>query len=298
MGVFSEQMAADLAGFPGQRGFSFRRHTTAGIGGAAPLALFPRDAAELAAIVRRLREAHIPHCLLGNGSNVLVSDAGLDGVAVVTKGANALSVRGEAVVAECGAMLAAVLAAAVRAGLDGAAFLQGIPATVGGAIFMNAGAGGRCMADIVHSVTALIGGKVCTFSAAECAFGYKDSIFQKRDCCILSAEFKLKKGDLHSILSDIDRAKRRRSALPRGRSMGCVFRNAGGRSAGELIERAGCKGMACGGAFVSQEHANFMINRGDATAADFVSLIACVRARVLAQAGIRLEEEIRYIGVF
>lgn len=95
MGVFSEQMAADLAGFPGQRGFSFRRHTTAGIGGAAPLALFPRDAAELAAIVRRLREAHIPHCLLGNGSNVLVSDAGLDGVAVVTKGANALSVRGK-----------------------------------------------------------------------------------------------------------------------------------------------------------------------------------------------------------
>ena len=298
MGEIPDRMAAELARFHCRKNFTFRRHTTLGVGGNAPLALFPRGAAELASAFCCLRAAGIPHCMLGNGSNMLVSDAGFDGAVIATKEANALSVRGDIVAAESGAPLSTLLAAAARASLDGAAFVQGIPATVGGALFMNAGAGGRCMADIVRSVTALIGGKVCTLSAAECAFGYKDSIFQKEECCILSAEFKLKKGDLHSILSDIDRVKERRSALPRGRSMGCVFRNAGGRPAGELIERAGCKGMTCGGAYMSREHANFLINRGDATAADCATLIASVRARVLAQTGIRLKEEIRYIGVF
>ncbi len=298
MDISPEFMRGDLSDLPRRKGFSFRRHTTVCVGGGAPLAFFPRSAPELAAAACRLREAGVPHCILGNGSNVLVSDAGFDGVVVATGRAKAVSVRGDIVTAEGGAMLSAVLAVAVQARLDGAAFLQGIPATVGGALFMNAGAGGQSMAEIVQSVTALIDGREQTLSVRECAFGYKDSIFQKTDCCILSAEFKLISGDLHSILSDIDRVKQRRSVLPRGRSMGCVFRNAGGHSAGALIERAGCKGMSCGGAFVSDRHANFLINRGDALAADFTELIASVRARVLAQTGIRLEEEIRYIGVF
>ena len=163
---------------------------------------------------------------------------------------------------------------------------------------MNAGAQGCCMADIVRSVTAWSEGEIVRVPARECRFSYKRSRFMEWGECVISAELQLKNGDLQSILSDIDRVKRRRSALPSGRSMGCVFQNAGGVSAGALIERAGCKGMSCGGAYVSARHANFLINRGDATARDFVCLIERIRARVRERTGILLREEIRYIGVF
>ena len=278
--------------------FSFRQYTTVGVGGFAPCACYPKSASELAELVRVLHREGIPYCVLGNGSNVLAADAGFGGVAVITRRACALRTAGERIFAESGAQLAAVLAEAVNRGFGGAAFLCGIPATVGGAIFMNAGAGGQYMAELVASVTALIDGRAVRLSAKECDFAYKNSIFMKADSCILSAEFVFKNGDMRSILSDIDCVKKRRAALPTGRSMGCVFRNPRGASAGALIERAGCKGLCCGDAFVSERHANFMINRGNATAQEFVTLIESVRARVRACTGIRLNEEIRYIGVF
>ena len=291
-------LCAAFPDMPHEEDFSFRAHTTVGVGGCAPLALYPRGAAELAALLRYVSERGLPYFVLGNGSNLLASDAGFDGAVICTRFVRSVRAEGERIAADCGARLASVLAAAVRQSLCGATFLQGIPATVGGAIFMNAGAQGRCMADIVRSVTAWSEGEIVRVPARECRFAYKRSRFMEWGECVISAELQLKNGNLQSILSDIDRIKRRRSALPSGRSMGCVFQNAGGVSAGALIERAGCKGMSCGGAFVSARHANFLINRGDATARDFVCLIERIRARVRERTGILLREEIRYIGVF
>ena len=145
--------------------FSFRQYTTVGVGGFAPCACYPKSASELAELVCILHREGIPYCVLGNGSNVLASDAGFGGVAVITRRACALRTAGERIFAESGAQLASVLAEAVNRGFGGAAFLYGIPATVGGAIFMNAGAGGQYMAELVASVTALIDGRAVRLSA-------------------------------------------------------------------------------------------------------------------------------------
>lgn len=283
---------------PYEKYFSFQQHTTVGIGGRAPLACYPREANELVSLVDFLTRQRIPYCIVGNGSNLLVSDSGFDGVVVCTERIRSILVKGEVLSVDCGTGLWSILTLAIQNGLGGAAFLQGIPATVGGAVYMNAGAQGRCMADIVRAVTVWNGKNVMRIPVEKCRFAYKHSLFMECGYCILSAELQLKKEDKHSILSDINLVKQRRLALPSGRSMGCVFRNPGEMSAGALIERAGCKGMSCGGAFVSDVHANFLINRGGATARDFVRLIERIRARVLSRAGVLLKEEIRYIGVF
>lgn len=283
---------------PHEEGFSFRQHTTVGVGGCAPLACYPRGIDELVSLLNFLTERQIPYCVIGNGSNLLVSDAGFDGIVICTQRVCSMQASGNVLTADCGAGLCSVLAFAVQHGLGGAAFFQGIPATVGGAVYMNAGAQGCCMKDIIRAVTAWRNGDIVQIPAEKCRFSYKHSLFMDDDSCILSAELQLKNEDVESILSDINRIKQRRSALPGGRSMGCVFQNADGISAGALIEQSGCKGMSCGGAAVSDAHANFLINRGDATARDFVRLIEDVRARVLSRTGVLLKEEIRYIGVF
>ena len=150
----------------------------------------------------------------------------------------------------------------------------------------------------IESVRIAEGGRVFELKAGECGFSYKHSAFMESGSCILSAKFRLQKGAVQSILSDIRAALRRREGLPRGKSCGCVFKNGSGYTAGELIERAGMKGAACGGAFVSGAHANFIINGGRASAADCLALIGRIRAAVAASARILLQEEICYIGDF
>lgn len=291
-------LLAEFSGMPYAAPFSFQKNTTVGIGGEAPLALYPENAERLAAVVSALCGRGIPYLVLGRGSNVLVSDAGFGGVVVHTSRVTAVRTRGAMLTAECGAGLEKVLAVAKRNGLGGISFLCGIPASVGGAVFMNAGVRGGYIGERVVSVDAMCGGEVRTLSAKECGFSYKHTRFMEEESVILSAKLRLERCAPAAVEAEYAAAKAARAGLPKGRSMGCVFKNPAGYSAGALLERAGMKGEACGGAFVAQEHANFIINRGGATCKDVVCLIDRMKNAVFSETGIELAEEIRRIGEF
>lgn len=280
--------------------FCFCNNTTVGVGGRAALAVYPRRIPELISVIQWLQRESVPYCMLGNGSNVLVSNHGFDGIVIVTKKLSGICDQDGAVYAECGTQIGSLLNYAANHGLGGAAYLAGIPATVGGAVYMNAGAQGRWIGELVHSVRVLENGKVYDLSGGDCRFAYKSTRFMMVDkIAILSVRFILKRQNLQSILSEINSVKMKRKNLPIGKSMGCVFKNpAVGISAGELIERAGLKGACAGDAIVSVRHANFILNRGNASAADFTALIVRIKEEVWSRFGIRLEEEIRYIGDF
>lgn len=293
-----ETLLSEFSGMPYAAPFSFRKNTTVGIGGEAPLALYPENAGRMAAVLSLLHRQGIPYVVLGRGSNVLASDRGFNGVVINTSRANAVSTRGCVLTAECGAGLEKVLSVAKRNGLGGLSYLCGIPATVGGAVFMNAGVRGGYIGERVISVDALIGGGRHTLSAKECEFSYKHTRFMEEETVILSARLRLEKSSPTAIDSEYAAAKTARENLPRGKSMGCVFKNPEGFSAGELLERAGMKGEFCGAAAVSREHANFIINMGGASSDDVLRLIEKMKKAVFAETGIELSEEIRHIGEF
>ena len=289
-------LLSDFSGMPFAAPFSFGKNTTVGIGGDAPLALYPENAERLAAAVTALRGRGVPYLILGRGSNVLAADGGFDGAVVHTSRAGAVRTRGTLLTAECGAGLEKVLAAAKRNGLGGLAFLCGIPASAGGAVFMNAGARGKWIGERVVSADVLLGGERRTLSAKECAFSYKHTRFMEEECAVLSVKLRLERRAPAAVEAEYAAAKAARAGLPKGRSMGCVFKNPEGYSAGALLESAGMKGEACGGAFVAEEHANFIINGGGATAKDVACLIERMKRAVFSATGIELAEEIRRIG--
>lgn len=293
-----ETLIKEFSGMPFASPFSFRKNTTIGIGGEAPLALYPENAERLAAVVGALRDKGIGYVVLGRGSNVLVSDAGYRGVVVHTSRVNAVRTRGTVLTAECGAGLEKVLAVAKRNGLGGISFLCGIPASIGGAAFMNAGIRSGYIGEKILSVDVLTGGEFRTLAAKDCDFAYKHTRFMEEESVLLSVKLRLEKSAPAAIEAEYASAKAARSALPKGRSMGCVFKNPAGESAGALLERASMKGETCGGAAVAEEHANFIINRGGATSADVACLIERMKNAVFSETGIELAEEIRRIGDF
>jgi UDP-N-acetylmuramate dehydrogenase len=184
----------------------------------------------------------------------------------------------------------------VEKGLSGLEFLAGIPAQAGGLVCMNAGTRAGHIADVAESVTFLRGKKFVTYSKQECAFGEKESIFQHERAVILSVRFRLCCTTSEKVRQKIAAAEKLRSGQPKGRSMGCVFQNPyPSLSAGALIDACGCKGWRQGGAVVSAEHANFILNENNATAADVQTLIGRVKERVYQTTGILLREEIRYM---
>lgn len=288
------RVLARLQDIPYDVPFSLSAHTTVGVGGYAPVALAPRGADQLVLCVRTAEEEGVPFYLLGCGSNVLPSDAGYRGIIIRTCRADRMYMKGTLLFAECGVTVSSLLSFAAGRGRGDFAFMAGIPASVGGALFMNAGAGGFYIGELAECVTVYEHGKVLCLHAKDCSFGYKDTRFMREGSVILSASFRTEAEK--SAREKIAAALAARSGLPRERSMGCVFKNPPGISAGALIERAGLKGMRIGGAQVSERHANFIVNCGCATAADFCRLIEAVRERVLSDSGIALKEEIRYIG--
>ncbi len=278
--------------------FSFKRHTTVGIGGCASLGIYPPNAGQLADAVCFLKEKKIPYFVLGNGSNILVSDCGFYGTAVCTKKANAVSVQGGLLYAECGATVGKVLAVATQNGLGGLEFLAGIPATMGGILFMNAGAQNCYIQSVLQYADVLLSGRRVRLSARECGYAYKDSRFMHEDAVLLGCALRVKKSDEDSVRKKYREILKKRSVLPKGRSLGCVFKNLPDLSAGKLIEDCGLKGLRCGGAVVSEKHANFIINDSSATAEEYRSLILRIKKEVFSQTGKLLTEEIRYIGDF
>lgn len=293
-----------------------------GIGGTCAAAFYPDTLASLTELVSALKKAKIPYAVLGSAANVLIPDGSetgeaggekgsekgggnyvLRGAIVFTKYLRSLAIDGESVFAFCGVTGAELLYRVREADLAGAEFLEGIPCTAGGAAYMNAGAGGRHMSDVVESVLAYGDGDMRVYTAKECGYAYKKSAFMDSGEIILGVTLRLKKSSSAAVEAGAARAREARAHLPKGKSLGCVFKNppplvADERriSAGALIEQAGMKGRKIGGAAVSETHANFIINEGGATYENVRSLIEEVRRAVYETHGVRLEEEIRYLN--
>ncbi len=277
-------------------------HTTFRIGGPARRMVLPATAEEAVLLLRLSEERGWPVLLLGGGSNLLVADEGVDCLVIATASLQQIAVNEASgiVTAGAGVRLARLAVAAADAGLGGIVFAHGIPGTVGGAVFMNAGAYGGEMAQVVESVTAWLPGKgLCTLHREELDFGYRRSRFSGGEGVILSAVFRLERGCTSEALRrDMEELIRRRRAsqpleLP---SAGSTFKRPEGYYAGTLIDRCGLKGLSVGGAAVSEKHAGFVVNRGGATCADVTALIAEIQRRVLEETGVGLETEVRIVN--
>lgn len=292
------RLLSELSDIPCDREFYFRNHTTIRIGGKARAAYYPQTEEELCRILGTAEKFGIPAIILGFGSNVLVSDKGFGGVVILTRNLRRVYAEGNVLCAECGAATESVLSFAGRRGLGGFSFMAGIPSTVGGAVYMNAGIQGGYIGERVTEVTVYKEGVKKIYTQPQCGFSYKHTRFMEENSVILSACFSLDSSLAETIAAETEKIRKKRASLPKGYSMGCVFKNPLHFSAGKLIEEAGLKGLACGGAYVSEEHANFIINRNDATARDVVWLIQTIKKKVRSETGIELAEEIRYIGEF
>ena len=276
------------------------RHTTFRIGGPARLMALPRDRKEAAAAVRAAAELGIRPFFLGNGSNLLVADRGYEGFIVKLTGLDQTRVVNRRLRAESGISLARLAMAAWGCGLTGLEFAHGIPGTLGGGVAMNAGAYGGEMSQVLTAVTFLDeAGQVITLPAQECALTYRHSLFTDHpERLILEAEFELAQGVPTLIKIRMDElAQKRRAKQPLDQpSAGSTFKRPEGHFAAALIEECGLKGVGIGGAQVSEKHAGFVINRGDATADDVRRLMALVQETVLRETGVALEPEVRLLG--
>jgi len=277
------------------------RHTTFKIGGPAELLAVPPDTESLGRLLSLCQEEGVVPFVIGNGSNLLVSDAGIAGVVIRTTALSEIrAVSGEVIEASCGALLSKTAAFALKQGLTGLEFAAGIPGSVGGAVFMNAGAYGGQMADVVtDSVCLDRGGQESLISGSEHRFGYRKSLFSEEpDKIVLSTRIRLKKGDAESIRARMETLRDKRYAsqpldMP---SAGSVFKRPEGFYAGTMIDQAGLKGASVGGAQVSVKHAGFIVNMGGATCADVLNLITLIQEKVFREFGVTLEPEIRVVG--
>ena len=278
---------------PCTRGFDFSRHTTIGCGGSAAAEAQPRTAEEGAALLAWLERGRIPHCILGAGANVLPSDGMFEGVVVRFCRLRTLDADGPLVFAGAGVTGGALLSFAQARGIGGFSPFSGIPMTMGGGTAMNAGVRELHFSDITERVLCASGGELCTLPARECAFGDKQSVFLS-GIAVLGVTLRGRQALPEDIARESCYFRTRRRKLPKGRSMGCVFVNPEGMSAGALIEACGLKGARVGGAVVSDAHDNFILNEG-ATASEIAALIDLIGRTVTARTGIVLREEIRRI---
>lgn len=276
------------------------RHTTFRIGGNADIFLLPASIEELLGVLRLVKQYSVPLTILGNGSNVLVRDGGIRGVvASFGKPFAHIEMDGTHIVAGAGATLGAVSLFAANHSLSGLEFAVGIPGSLGGAVFMNAGAYDGEMSSVVSNVTAVAPtGEIRRYCSSEMNFGYRHSIFQKNGHIICEIELALQKGEPSAIQEKMaEFTKRRMEKQPLDKpSAGSTFKRPPGLFAGTLIDEAGLKGFTIGGAQVSEKHAGFVINKGGATASDVLALIEEIQRRIEEKNGVRLIPEIRIIG--
>lgn len=278
------------------------RHTTFRIGGPADFYLCPHSTKEVQEIVEICKEEKLPYFVLGNGSNLLVSDKGYRGVVIqLWKNFSDITVKDCCIQAKAGALLSKVAAEALEAGLTGMEFASGIPGTIGGAAFMNAGAYGGEMKDIIKSVKVLdTQGEVLVLPKEELKMGYRTSIVKEKGYTVLSVELELTRGNQEEIRNTMEDLKERRTSkqpleMP---SAGSTFKRPEGYFAGKLIMDSGLRGFSVGGAQVSEKHCGFVVNKGGATAMDVLNLIREVQRRVKEQFGVDLETEVRFLGEF
>lgn len=277
------------------------KYTSFKAGGTSDTLVIPESFSELKEVLLALSKAESPYMVMGNGSNILVSDSGYAGT--IVKMGNAFSqvtVSGLEVTAGAGALMSNVAVVAMEEGLSGFEFASGIPGSIGGAIVMNAGAYDSEMKDIVKHVDLISkdGTKEFRLRADEMKFSYRHSILQEIDCVAVSVTFGLKMGNKENIRAKMRELTEKRNAkqpvtLP---SAGSFFKRPPGHFAGKLIEDAGLKGLTVGGAKVSELHAGFIVNHDNATATDIIDLMNVVRNTVYDKFGVLLEPEVRIIG--
>lgn len=289
---------------PFAQGEPLAPHTTFKIGGPAAFWCTPWDAEQLRRTLQLCRENGVRVYLLGNGSNTLFDDAGFDGAVIDMRGLSgmensSLDTDAVRITAGAGQTLGRLCSKAQTLGLTGLEFACGIPGTVGGAVYMNAGAYGNELKDVLESVTFLDSDlQLRTLPAADLAMGYRTSIFEQNpDWCILSATVVLHRGDGAAVLARMQEllGKRREKQPLEWPSAGSTFKRPQGAFAGKLIEDCGLRGFTVGGAQISEKHCGFVINRGGATCADVVALTEQVRQIVEARTGFVLEREIRVV---
>lgn len=279
---------------------SMSNHTSMQVGGIASVVAFVKTAEELVNAIREAKNQYIKYVVIGNGTNTVFSDSGFDGLVIITSNMKNFTVEDNIIKADCGASISKIAIAAQKAELTGLEFAYGIPGTVGGGLFMNAGAFGGNMSDVVVSSICYDTKKdvIRKIDLNEHEFNYRESIYSKNPhLIILAVMMELKKGKMSDIISQMNQNVRTRKEkqpleFP---SAGSVFKRPIGHYAGELIENCGLKGFRIGGAEVSQKHAGFIINRGDATADDVMALIKHIKSTVRENYGVELECEIRYI---
>ncbi|HXF05648.1 MAG TPA: UDP-N-acetylmuramate dehydrogenase [Blastocatellia bacterium] len=266
------------------------------VGGPADLLFIARTREELVTGVQRARDRSLPVTVIGYGANVLVSDRGIRGLVIVNR-AEDITVSGERITADSGTNLVTLARRACEEGLSGLEFLIGIPGTVGGAIVGNAGTRDEWIGDRVERIEILAPhGELQWLEQRELDFGYRRSRLQRTGEIILRAVLLGRKAPRGEIEKRMDQMLAARRNQPTGPSAGSVFKNPPGDFAGRLIEACGLKGYRIGGAKISEQHANFIINTGGATAGEIRALIEVARQEVVRKFGIRLEEEVRYLG--
>lgn len=276
-----------------------KKHTSYGVGGNASCFVEADTLYTLNEVVSFAKENKIPYKIIGNGTNVLVSENGYNGIVICTVKLNDVFFVRDEVHAMAGASLAKLIKFAKDHKLGGLEALSGIPATVGGAIVMNAGAFGHNISDRITTVETLSNGKIKKYYKEDCNFTYRGSRFLGKKEVVVSVNFLLKEGDREIIASGIKSfTELRNSIQPFGRSCGSVFKNPKPETAGRLIDKAGLKGYSIGGASVSLRHGNFITTTGNATANDVYELIKYVKKKVKDEFDIELKEEVEFIGEF
>ena len=276
------------------------KYTSMQVGGTASVIAFVSNAQELIAAVREAKNQCIKYVVIGNGSNVIFSDSGFDGLVIVTSNMKSFTIEGNVIKADCGAPISRIAMAAQKAELSGLEFAYGIPGTIGGGLFMNAGAFGGNVSDVVVS-------SICYDPTNDCIrkidldeheFKYRESIYSKNPhLIILAVMMELVPGRMSDIISQMNknvRARKEKQPLEFP-SAGSVFKRPLGYYAGEMIEKSGLKGYRIGGAEVSEKHAGFIINRGNATSDDVMALIEHIKKTVYENYEVELECEVRFI---
>ena len=294
-----KQIKEELAGIEILFNEPLKQYTYTKVGGAADYLAFPRNQYELKRIVTFANAQEIPWMVLGNSSNIIVRDSGIEGFVIMFDHFHDVRVNGYVIEAEAGAKLIDVTHVARYHSLTGFEFACGIPGSIGGAVYMNAGAYGGEIAHILQSCKVLTPeGEIKTLSASDLAFGYRHSKIQETGDVVISAKFALAPGNYDQINQEMARLTHLRELKQplEYPSCGSVFKRPVGHFAGQLISEAGLKGHRIGGVEVSEKHAGFMINVDYGTAKDYEDLIAHVIATVEKSAGVTLEREVRIIG--
>ncbi|MBP3627722.1 MAG: UDP-N-acetylmuramate dehydrogenase [Clostridia bacterium] len=276
-----------------------KNHTSFKIGGKADIFLKVKDISSLKYAIFSAKENDVPVFILGKGSNLLVSDEGIEGAVISLLGLDEISAENDRISCAAGVPLSSLCRFARDNSLAGLEFAYGIPGSVGGAVYMNAGAYGGEMADVLESVTCMDkDGNICEISAKDMELGYRNSVFMKNGMIVLSAKLKLKSGKQEDITAAMeDYMNRRLSKQPlEYPSAGSTFKRPEGYFAGALIEENGLKGMSVGGAMVSEKHAGFVINYKNASCKDVKELINRISECVFENNGVKLQTEVIFVG--